>query len=395
MGLEWQAPRRLDINPPSGWLHLESRPSQAPDFRGSYDLWAPAPEQALEITAQYRWASERQLTYANSTGAGGDVQARLRLEGQWAGGFMYRWEGLFAHAPELGAGLEIRRESLAMVDGGSASKSTLDRLWLRGVARTFFGAGETWFASLELAIPLRGEPTPSGQAYLADLDYLGQPGSDGTAARAHAPTYGVTVAIGYRFGRRSAPEPARHISFVTPVDGLVLPERGPAGGSLPLQAPAALAPVPPPPPPVALDLPVPAVIVLDEAALRFALNSARILPQGQGLLHRWAMRLKALDHPPAVQVVGYADGTGGAPHNQRLSQARAGAVAQVLRDEGLTVTSVVGLGSTHPVASDATPEGRALNRRVEIRLQGVEARGVTGSEPIPESSLSNPSGSRP
>ena len=61
------------------------------------------------------------------------------------------------------------------------------------------------------------------------------------------------------------------------------------------------------------------------------------------------------------------------PSNVDLSKARASAVAAFLVDQGVpaALISTVGLGESHPVASNDTPQGRARNRRVEIDL--VEA----------------------
>jgi outer membrane protein OmpA-like peptidoglycan-associated protein len=71
-----------------------------------------------------------------------------------------------------------------------------------------------------------------------------------------------------------------------------------------------------------------------------------------------------------VTVVGYTDATGSEAHNLSLSEARADAVAQYLRDGGLHAEQFVarGLGSADPVASNATPEGRMQNRRVDVRV---------------------------
>jgi OOP family OmpA-OmpF porin len=134
-------------------------------------------------------------------------------------------------------------------------------------------------------------------------------------------------------------------------------------------------------------LPVPAQpegIVLNEAALHFALDRAEVPPQGLEVLKEWAGRIKALKQPPVLSVSGYTDATGRRAHNVHLSQARAQAVAEVLKAEGLAVDRVEGLGPDHPIASNETPEGRAKNRRVEIRLEGVQARGQVSSDPVTE-----------
>ncbi|WCM24844.1 OmpA family protein [Paraburkholderia bryophila] len=71
-----------------------------------------------------------------------------------------------------------------------------------------------------------------------------------------------------------------------------------------------------------------------------------------------------------VNITGYTDSTGSLKHNLALSGARAHAVTQYLKDHGLHADNYVvrGAGPANPVASNATPSGRAQNRRVEIRL---------------------------
>lgn len=74
-----------------------------------------------------------------------------------------------------------------------------------------------------------------------------------------------------------------------------------------------------------------------------------------------------------IFVVGHADSTGDAAFNQRLSEERAQAVAFYLQSRGLGPHrfSVSGRGETQPIASNATAEGRALNRRVEVLIREV------------------------
>ena len=71
-----------------------------------------------------------------------------------------------------------------------------------------------------------------------------------------------------------------------------------------------------------------------------------------------------------IQVNGYTDSTGGDAHNQELSQRRANSVAQYLISQGVSSNRIVanGFGSSNPIASNATPEGRQANRRVEVRI---------------------------
>jgi OmpA-OmpF porin, OOP family len=70
--------------------------------------------------------------------------------------------------------------------------------------------------------------------------------------------------------------------------------------------------------------------------------------------------------PRSVVVEGFTDSRGSAAYNLRLSQRRAEAVRRAL--VGVTATAA-GRGEGAPVASNATAQGRSLNRRVEIRFR--------------------------
>lgn len=69
-----------------------------------------------------------------------------------------------------------------------------------------------------------------------------------------------------------------------------------------------------------------------------------------------------------LQIVGHTDSVGNASANQILSQDRANAVRTALLTRGISADRLVayGLGSTQPIASNATSEGRAQNRRVML-----------------------------
>jgi outer membrane protein OmpA-like peptidoglycan-associated protein len=68
------------------------------------------------------------------------------------------------------------------------------------------------------------------------------------------------------------------------------------------------------------------------------------------------------------EVHGHTDSTGSEAHNQRLSEARANAVRDYFIKQGIAGNRIraKGFGETMPVATNDTPEGRALNRRVEL-----------------------------
>lgn len=71
-----------------------------------------------------------------------------------------------------------------------------------------------------------------------------------------------------------------------------------------------------------------------------------------------------------VEIAGHTDAVGSAALNQQLSQQRADAVKLFLIRAGIDPARLraVGYGENEPVASNASPEGRALNRRVEFRI---------------------------
>lgn len=70
----------------------------------------------------------------------------------------------------------------------------------------------------------------------------------------------------------------------------------------------------------------------------------------------------------AIEVQGHTDSYGNARNNQRLSEMRAQSVIRYLRDEGLDTARITarGYGAAQPIADNATAQGRAKNRRIEI-----------------------------
>jgi outer membrane protein OmpA-like peptidoglycan-associated protein len=74
-----------------------------------------------------------------------------------------------------------------------------------------------------------------------------------------------------------------------------------------------------------------------------------------------------------VEVAGHTDSTGTTEYNQALSQRRAQTVATYLSGKGVLEQRIitVGAGEGHPVATNDTPDGRQLNRRVELTLAPI------------------------
>ena len=92
-------------------------------------------------------------------------------------------------------------------------------------------------------------------------------------------------------------------------------------------------------------------------------------PQFYPALNTIASTLKEYNQT-IVEVSGHTDSIGSDAANQTLSERRANAVSSYLIGQGVQRErfEVVGMGERYPVASNDTDSGRALNRRVEIRL---------------------------
>lgn len=111
------------------------------------------------------------------------------------------------------------------------------------------------------------------------------------------------------------------------------------------------------------------VLTLPETVL-FEYNKYDVLPGADAKLADVAT---LLGHFPTaeIRVQGHTDSTGNADGNMTLSKNRADAVAKALSGKGVTASrmTVEGFAATRPVASNATDDGKAKNRRVEIVLK--------------------------
>jgi outer membrane protein OmpA-like peptidoglycan-associated protein len=117
--------------------------------------------------------------------------------------------------------------------------------------------------------------------------------------------------------------------------------------------------------PAAAPPPAPRLVLRE---VTFATGSATLTPGAQSSLRATASTLLAT---PAArfEVAGYTDDTGSRTVNERLSLERAQSVRAFLVSAGVPADRLTaqGYGPADPVASNATSEGRALNRRVELR----------------------------
>jgi len=102
----------------------------------------------------------------------------------------------------------------------------------------------------------------------------------------------------------------------------------------------------------------------------FAFGKATLTPEGEAKVWAVATNLNRYPNRP-VEVNGYTDAIGTDARNERLSERRAEAVKDALVRYGVSASRITirGYGDANPVASNATAEGRAQNRRVEIILE--------------------------
>jgi len=106
----------------------------------------------------------------------------------------------------------------------------------------------------------------------------------------------------------------------------------------------------------------------------FAFDSAEISTGFQSTMDKIANVLVRYGKTH-LTVVGHTDNVGSQEYNQGLSERRSDAVTNYLRAQGVIPQRLVSLGrgETSPRASNATEEGRHLNRRVEIVVEPVVA----------------------
>lgn len=109
------------------------------------------------------------------------------------------------------------------------------------------------------------------------------------------------------------------------------------------------------------------VITLSGSVL-FTSGKSELLPAAQVKLNDVAKALTEQDPDSTMVVEGHTDSQGALDFNQKLSTARAQAVRDYLVSRGIASDriSAEGFGPTRTVGDNATAEGRANNRRVEI-----------------------------
>jgi outer membrane protein OmpA-like peptidoglycan-associated protein len=105
----------------------------------------------------------------------------------------------------------------------------------------------------------------------------------------------------------------------------------------------------------------------------FDVDSSSLRPESRATLRDLATNFR--QYPDEIiDIGGHTDSTGTTDHNQMLSERRAGSVRDFLVDEAVPSSrnTARGYGESMPKASNDTPEGRQLNRRVEIHIRATQ-----------------------
>jgi len=197
------------------------------------------------------------------------------------------------------------------------------------------------------------------------------------------------------FSPNSLSRAAGIVSSGNPVDFIYVlgftfsfgPGRPPAPVAAAPPPPPPPAPPPPPPPPPKPQCPgmapgevVPPGTAVDEQGcpirgdvvlrgVNFETDSAKLTGESRPALDKVAAGLR--EHPRLrIEIQGHTDSTGSARHNQGLSERRAESVRDYLVSQGVSASQLTtrGFGQTQPIASNATADGRAQNRRVVMHV---------------------------
>ncbi len=145
------------------------------------------------------------------------------------------------------------------------------------------------------------------------------------------------------------------------------PKPAPQPVATPEPAPVPVAPAPEP---------VKQTITLSSASgnVNFAVGSARLTKAGREAVDQVIEELRSFDRVKSIVITGHTDSTGSAAANQKLSERRAAAVRDYMISRGVNpaLLTAIGAGEDQPIADNSTKEGRAMNRRVEIEIEGIK-----------------------
>ena len=112
-------------------------------------------------------------------------------------------------------------------------------------------------------------------------------------------------------------------------------------------------------------------LIIRLRAIQFSVGKSVILPDNYSLLSKIQQSIRIFGEPDVI-IEGHTDSTGSNEVNEHLSQKRAESVRQyLLANKTLSYDRIdaVGYGSSKPLASNATEEGRAVNRRIDVIIK--------------------------
>ena len=103
--------------------------------------------------------------------------------------------------------------------------------------------------------------------------------------------------------------------------------------------------------------------------MKFETGKATLQTGSLGLLND-LIEIMKLKPEMRIEIAGHTDSDGDDASNLTLSKDRAAAVKNYLVSKGINASRItsVGFGESRPVADNTTPQGRAMNRRTEIRI---------------------------
>jgi len=168
------------------------------------------------------------------------------------------------------------------------------------------------------------------------------------------------------------PSIAEHVWIPTPADRTFVvvrvvnnakPKPMPAPNFVRVPTPtAAVQPAPAPPPPPHWD-----------ATIAFAFDRANLDSRARAALDKLLQSVGATDQISVVLIDAYADGKGSDPYNDKLTERRGESVKAYLVSKGVRPSIVTANphGKRDPVAPNSTDEGRAINRRANVQIDGA------------------------
>lgn len=115
-------------------------------------------------------------------------------------------------------------------------------------------------------------------------------------------------------------------------------------------------------------------LVIRLKAMNFPVGKALIMPGNYALLSTLRAAIQVFGEPGVI-IEGHTDSTGTTPLNDRLSQQRADAVREYFVASGILNPEkvvAIGYGAKRPLAPNDSPEGRAINRRIDVLIRPVD-----------------------